>query len=130
MFTIFNKILYWFFQVKIDTSKLSGADDLITSSHLKQTSENDYCSVCSWLRSELELKIFINKWQNGEHLKEKQKQKNCNYFSFKIPSFCHLLIKIFSSSSDQSHEAYWTIIIFTFLFQMSSSAYFDLEKPV
>ena len=49
------------FQVKVDTSKLSGADDFVTWSHLKQKSENDYCSVCSWLWSELELNIFINK---------------------------------------------------------------------
>ena len=27
--------------------------------------KNDYCSVRSWLRPELELNIFLNKYQNG-----------------------------------------------------------------
>ena len=65
-----------FFQVKVDTSKLRGTDDFITWSHLKQESENDYCSVYSWLRSELESNIFINKWQNGGLLKEKKTTKS------------------------------------------------------
>ena len=59
-------------QVKVDTFKLSDANDIVTWSHQKQKSENDYCSVCSWPRSKLELNLFINKWQNGGLWKKKK----------------------------------------------------------
>ena len=61
---------------------MSGADDFVTWSHLKQKNENDCRSVCSWFWSELELNIFINKLQNGGILKEKKEKNNYDFFVF------------------------------------------------
>ena len=69
------------FQVKVNISKLSDADDFGTWSHLKPKSENDCCSVWSWLRSELELNIFIDKLQNCGLSKEKKQKNNNDFFA-------------------------------------------------
>ena len=50
---------------------MGGADDFGAWTHPKQKkNKNNYCSVRSWLRPELELKIFINKQQNGGLVKK------------------------------------------------------------
>ena len=40
---------------------MGGADDFDTCESSDTKNKKDYCSVCSWLRPELELNIFINK---------------------------------------------------------------------
>ena len=50
-----------------------------------------------------QLNIFINKWQIADFWK-KNNYDFVVFFSFKSPPFCHLLIKMFDSSSDRSHE--------------------------
>ena len=66
------KIFFLLYLIKFYTGFLSqsrhlqievvgGADDFGPWSLLKRKNRKNYCSVCSWLRPELELNIFINK---------------------------------------------------------------------